>query len=108
MTRARDPRKTDSVIDVGNRIEQLFLTTIPMAFPLFFESALSEIQKVPGDQLVLVRSSKFSLLIVFSQPGFSYKNRSIFTFDCHLYVVHLNLRESPFQQVRSGFRIRIA
>src|SRR5262249_47744803 len=88
-------------------IYEFFLTTVPMFFLLFFDSAVVEIDKVPCDELVRVRSCKFPLLIVFSQPGLPNKNRSVLTFDCHLHVVDLNLRESRFLPVRSGLRISI-
>src|SRR5215471_5375089 len=85
-----------SVFNVRQRIYEFLLTTVPMFFLLFFESAVVEIEKVPGDELVRVRSGKFPLLVVFSQPGLSNKNGSILTFDRHLYVVDLDLRESQF------------
>src|SRR5262249_51547496 len=76
------------------RIYEFFFTTVPMFVLLFFDSAVVEIDKVPGDQLVPVRSSNSPLLIVFSQPGLSNKNRSIFAFDGDLHVVDRILRES--------------
>src|SRR5262249_54483172 len=78
-----------------------------MLFLLLFESSIVEIDKVPGDELVRVGSSKFPLLVVFSQPCLSNKNGSVFTFDRHLHVIDLNLRESQFLPVRSGLRIGI-
>src|SRR5215469_16750515 len=91
-----------SVFNVRHGIYEFFLTTVPMFFLLFLEAAVVEIEKVPGDELVRVRSRKFPLLIVFSHPGLSNKDRSIFTFDRYLYVIHLDLRESQFLPVWSG------
>src|SRR5262245_46828266 len=77
-----------------------FLAAVPMVFPLFSESAFVEIQKVPSNYLIRVRSCKFPLLIVFSQPGLSNENRPVFTFYRYLDVVNLNLSEKKFCQIR--------
>jgi len=37
-----------SVVNVRDRIEEFFLAAVPMFFLLFFESAVVEIEKVPG------------------------------------------------------------
>src|SRR5262249_2193095 len=63
-------------------------------------SAFVEIQKVPSNYLIRVRSCKFPLLIVFSQPGLSNENRPVFTFYRYLDVVNLNLSEKKFCQIR--------
>src|SRR5262249_60586723 len=67
-------------MNVRKRIWPFFLAAVPMVLPLFSESAFVEIQKVPSNYLIRVRSCKFPLLIVFSQPGLSNKNRPVFTF----------------------------
>src|SRR5215831_11387980 len=86
--------------NVRKRIGHFFLAAVPMVFPLFSESAFVEIRKVPSNYLIRVRSCKFPLLIVFSQPGLSNENRPVFTFCRYLDVVNLNLSEKKFCQIR--------
>src|SRR5215472_8534260 len=86
-------------MNVRKRIGHFFLAAVPVVLPLFSESAFVEIQKVPSNYLIRVRSCKFPLLIVFSQPGLSNKNRPVFTFYRYLDVLNLNLSEKKFCQI---------
>src|SRR5262252_7900586 len=78
-----------------------------MVLPLFSDGLVVEIEKVPGDDPVRVRSGKLPLLIVFSQPSLSNKKRSVLTWHCHLHVINRNHLESPFLHIRSGAQMSI-
>ena len=69
-----------SIINEGKRIQDFFLGTVQMFFPLFFERALVEIKEIKCDGLVGIRRDELPLLVVFSKPGLSNINRSIFAF----------------------------
>src|SRR5262249_46828783 len=80
-----------SVVDVGKRVQQLLLTTVPVAFSLFFESPFVEVEKVSRHKLVRISSGKVPGRPVFSQPRLSDKHRSVLALDCNHRVVELNL-----------------
>src|SRR5262249_3095699 len=95
------------VVDFRKRIQYIFLTFIPMLFPLFSESIGVEIQKVSSNQLVGIGSCEVLMLIVFSIPGFADIDRSVFAWNRHLYVVDRDLTHKSLLQVGSCQRIGI-
>src|SRR5215470_1555688 len=102
--------KTDravSVVDVGKGVQNLLLTTIPMAFSLFLESTLVEVEKVSRYELVRISSCKVPDRIVFSQPRLSNKNRSVFSLDRNHHVVKLNLKGKKLLHIWSCQRIAV-
>src|SRR5215471_7429080 len=92
----------DSVVNLGNRIEQVFLSAVPMFLLLFFDCPGIEIQKVPGDELIGVGRSELSVVVVLSEPRLSDIDRSVFARYCDLHVVNRDLTDEPFLQIRSG------
>src|SRR5215813_9811660 len=97
----------DSVVNLGNRIEQVFFSAVPMFLFLFFEGPGVEIQEVPSDELIRIGRDELSVIVVIPEPRLSDIDRSVFARHGDLYVVDRDLADEPFLQVRSGERIVI-
>src|SRR5262249_14509359 len=93
------PETLGSVINMGNGIEHFFLTAIQMMFSLFLDRCFVEIEKVISDYLVRVMRCKFTRVVVFSQPGFSNKNRPVLALHRYLNIIKVNRCGNQFHPI---------